>query len=183
MRSIPTSEPTELTAGDSWQWDKTLGDYRPTDGWALEYVLVGAMPFAINVTNARLVVSGDTYQVRVPAADTASLAAGAYRFAAYVSKAGDRFEILRTAVAVRANIATLTDGRTVAEKELAIVDAAISGRLTNDLQSYQINGRAVNKIPIEMLYQIRGRLRSQVWRERSPGQLGRPVRMRFGQPS
>ena len=178
MRTIPSCEPSELTAGDSWQWDRRLSDFSPADGWALSYALVGATRFEIN--GARVIAAGDGWQIRVAAADTAGLAAGTYRLAAYVAKGTDRFEVLRGAVEVLANLATLADGRTVAERELALVEAAISGQLSSDVQSFQVNGRAVNRHDLPELYRIRGRLRSQVWRERNPGKLGRTVRVRFG---
>lgn len=180
MRTIPTCEPTELTAGDSWQWDRTLSEYLPTDGWALEYVLVGATPFPINVTNGRLTVSGSVYQVRVPAADTAGLAAGTYRIAAFATKGPDRFEVLRGSVTVLANLALLADGRTTTEKELALVDAAIAALLSSNVQTFQLNGRAVSKIDLAELKRTRAELRSQIYRQRNPGKLGPVMRIRFG---
>ena len=60
-----------------------------------------------------------------------------------------------------------------------VVEAALAGRLTSDIQSYQIAGRSVNKIPISELLQIRGRLRAAIWRQNNPGQLGVPFRVQF----
>jgi len=65
------------------------------------------------------------------------------------------------------------------EKTLAVVEAALSGRLTADIQSYQIAGRAVNKIPIAELKQLRGELRAAVWRQQNPGKLGVAYKVQF----
>lgn len=174
---IPTSEPTILNAGDSWRWDKALADYPASDEWALSYVLLGAASFPIAGAN-RITVDGDGWQIRVPASATENLAAGSYQLAGYVTKGEERFEIYRGRVTVAANLAVIADGRSTAERELAIVEAAIAGRLTADLESYQVQGRAVNKIPMEMLQSIRGKLRAQVYRERT-GRLGPRVEVRF----
>jgi hypothetical protein len=65
------------------------------------------------------------------------------------------------------------------ERTLAVVEAAISGRLTSDIQTYQIAGRSVSKIPILELRQIRGELRAAIWRQNNPGQLGVPYKVTF----
>lgn len=181
MLTIPNCEPAELTAGDSWQWDRSLRDYSPADGWALEYVLVGGTRLRVAEGDG-ITAAGSSWQIRIPAAKTADLAAGTYRAAAYVSQGADRFEVWRSTVTVRANLATLTDGRSPAERELALVEDAIAGRLPEDMQSFQVNGRVVQRHDLAELYRIRGRLRSQVWRERNPGKLGPIVKVRFGGP-
>lgn len=182
VAEILSREPQTLVAGDSWRWDTSWADYSAADGWVLSYVLLGASAFPI--AGAGMITAvGDGWAVRVAAAATADLAAGSYWLVGYVTLGADRFEVYRDRVTITANFAALQDGRSSTERELAIVDAAISGRLTADLQSYQVQGRAVNKIPIEELHRIRGFLRSQVWRERHPGQLGPTVQVRFGRPA
>lgn len=65
------------------------------------------------------------------------------------------------------------------ERTLVVVEAAISGRLTADIQAYQIAGRSVSKIPIEELRTIRGELKAAIWRQNNPGQLGVPYKVAF----
>lgn len=175
--AILTSEPDALTAGDSWRWDKSLADYSAADGWELYYVLLGATAFPIRGAGVVTAV-GAGWEIRVAAEATADLAAGSYRLAGYVAKDTERYEVYLGRVTVAANFAVLADGRSTAERELAIIDAAIAGRLSADLQSYQVQGRAVNKIPIEELSRMRGKLRAQVYRERT-GRLGPRVEVRF----
>ena len=44
-----------------------------------------------------------------------------------------------------------------------------SGRATADVESYQINGRALNRTPLRELKRLRAEYRTNVWRERNPG--------------
>jgi hypothetical protein len=65
------------------------------------------------------------------------------------------------------------------EKTLTVVEAALQGRLTADIEHYQIAGRAVQRIPIQELRKIRGELRAAVWRQQNPGKLGVPYKVEF----
>lgn len=182
-RTIPTCEPTELTAGDSWEWDRTdLGpDYLPSDGWALSYALSGAAADVIAI-NATTSTSGDYFEVRVPAATTARYVAGTYRLVGYVTKSPDRFPAFSGVLRVLTNYAVAVPALSNDETTLAAIEAAVSGRLTADIEEYQINGRAVKKIPMAELVKLQGIYRSRVARERNGGRWGK-VEVWFGQPS
>jgi hypothetical protein len=65
------------------------------------------------------------------------------------------------------------------ERTLAVIEAVLSGRLTADIQSYQIAGRSVTKIPITELLAMRGNLRAVIWRQTNPGKLGVPYKVQF----
>ncbi len=82
---------------------------------------------------------------------------------------------------IEPNVASAAVGvfNTWEERTLAVVEAAISGRLTSDIQAYQIAGRSVSKIPIAELRTIRGELKASIWRQNNPGQLGVPYRVAF----
>lgn len=68
---------------------------------------------------------------------------------------------------------------TFEERTLAVLEAAIAGRLPAGIESYQIAGRAVNKIPMKELVQLRGQYRAAVWRQQNPGKLGVPYEVEF----
>jgi hypothetical protein len=69
--------------------------------------------------------------------------------------------------------------QTFAEKTLAVIEAAIAGNLTPAISSYQIAGRAVVKIPLKDLLQLRGLYLAAVWRQQHPGRLGVPYKVEF----
>jgi hypothetical protein len=80
-------------------------------------------------------------------------------------------------VQIEPNLATAPAGAflTHAEKTLGIIELALIGRLTADLESYQIAGRAVTKIPIRELRELRGWYAAEVARAQNPGTLGTPT--------
>src|SRR5262249_44312146 len=82
---------------------------------------------------------------------------------------------------IEPNVATAAAGafNTWEEQTLAVVEAAIAGRLTSDIQAYQIAGRSVSKIPIEDLRRIRGELKAAIWRIKNPGRLGESYKVSF----
>lgn len=177
---VQSGEPTELTAGQSWAWDKTLSDHPPSDGWTLKYALRG--PEDADFTAA---ANGDTYEIREGPAET-DLDAGRYRLVGYIEKGDpvtDRHVIYEGTLRVRANPITAVNTQTHAEKTLAVIEAALEGRLTADEEEFEINGRSVRRIPVEELYRLRNRYRTEVAMERSPGRMGPSVEVRFGAPS
>lgn len=175
-RTIPTTEPVTLTSGDSWEWDVTrlAVDY-PASSWTLAYRLNGPSPRTITAT-----ADGDTFCVRAPAATTRNMTGGVYELVGYVTDGTDRFTVYESTVLVAEDPARKAAFTSHAEKTLAILEAAIEGRLTADIESYQVEGRAVNKIPVAELRRLRGFYAAAVWRERNPGRLSRNVEVRFG---
>lgn len=180
--TIPTTEPSQVTAGDTWKWTKSVPDYSAADGWQLSYQLRGpAMLGLAWATEVTAHSNGRDFSVVVPVAKTERLLEGTYHWAAYVTKAGERFEVDFGNITVRINmaVAPVAGGQTHAERTLAVIEAALEGRLTGDLESYTIAGRSVTKIPVEQLWGLRSRYRAEVWRERHPGRLEVPVEVTF----
>jgi len=82
---------------------------------------------------------------------------------------------------IEPNVATAAAGSfaTFEEQQLAVVEAVLGGRITTGIETYQIAGRSVTKIPIKELLQLRGMLRAAVWRQDNPGKLGEPYHVAF----
>lgn len=180
---IPRGEPTSVTAGDTWQWTKDFTNYTPSDGtgtWTLSYAIVG--PDKLIWTAGWSVAGTADWTVTIPAASTANLTAGTYRWSAILTGgsgySGERATPEAGVFTVVANPANLAAGDTLssAVKNLALVEAALAGRLTADMQSYSIGGRSVTAIPVNELYALRTKFRQEVWLERNPGKVG-PVRV------
>jgi len=82
---------------------------------------------------------------------------------------------------VEADVSTASAGAFIShvERTIAVIEAALEGRLTADLESYQIAGRTVAKIPVAELLKFRGYYRSKLWQLQHPGALGPPVVIAF----
>lgn len=176
-RTTPTTEPVQLTAGDSWAWDRSFSAFPAADGWSLTYHLRGAASLDIAAA-----VAGAGFEVRVPATSTSALPAGSYRLAGYASNGAERIEVYNAVLTVLPNFAAAgaDAGLSHAERTLRIIEAAIEGRISSDMESYQVNGRAITKIATPELVRLRGHYASRVWRERNPGRLGATVEVSFG---
>lgn len=181
-RTIPTTEPSILVAGDTWNWTKTLANYPPAEGWTLGYSVRGID----TLLDADVVVtpSGTGYSIVVAKAKTTPLRAGAYRWVSYVDKAGEHYTVEDGVFTVLPNMAAMVGsaGQTHAERTLALIEAKIEGRITADAESYSINGRALSRIPVKELLRLRAVYQAKVNRYRNPGQLGPVVLVQHGNP-
>jgi hypothetical protein len=127
------------------------------------------------------------WTITIPAALT-SVTAGTYAWTAILTGggtlAGRRETPANGRVTVIADPDSLGagDGLAFAETNLAVVEAAMAGRLSADLQSYSIGGRSVTMIPYLELYNIRKALREEVYRLRNPGKPLPGLHIAFRQP-
>jgi hypothetical protein len=172
LPTIQAIEPTYATAGDTWQWQRSFDDFLISDGWALSYGINGPKHVVWNpawVTN-----DGSIFTVTIPPATTTALTLGTYELIAILtgsgSYAGQRVSIKLPPIIVLPDPALAVDGSRVshAATVLPIIEAALSGRLSADMQRYMIAGREVTKIPIAELRQLRAQYRRELWRENHP---------------
>lgn len=153
--------------------------------WTLSYLFAGVSVLSWDASYA--VVSGGGWAVTIPAAAT-SLESGIYRWAAILTGGGtltgQRTTPLTGTVMVLPNPETVEPGdlQPQAEKDLAAIDAVLSGRMTADLQAYSIGGRSVTLIPIIELRELRNQLRTELWQLRHPGQALPGFQIAFRQP-
>ncbi len=192
----PTGEPVDLVIGDSWRWRiPDHADYPNSESWTLEYDLVGVGILLTTDVTIAFQTSGDDinhWLVTVTAAKTAAIDDGRYdlfkRFVGSGTHAGRTETIGRDgkvggppfSVAIREDPRVATAGmfQTHAERTLFVIESALEGRLTKDLESYQIAGRSISKIPIETLMKMRGRYAGLVQQERT-GRITRRHLIRF----
>lgn len=168
--------PAAFLAGTTVKYTRSLADYPATGGWTLKLALAGPAAFSKDAA-----ASGADHAVELTATDTV-LAPGVYQWSEQVRNgAGVIYEVASGTVVIRANPGSATGAsqQSWAEKTLAVVEAAIAGTLAGGLQSYQIHGRAVNRIPLEDLLKLRNTLRAQVAREQYGAEPMSSVRIRF----
>lgn len=184
--TTPTGVPSELTAGDSWIWRiADQADYPQSEGWALKYELNGKV--VLHDIDAEWQTSGDDagyWLVTIAPASTADMEKGRYTLVGRMVGSGDyanrEYTVSQTSVVVKQNPRTAIDAdfQSHNERTLAILEAAIEGRLTADIQSYQVAGRAVAKIPMTELVQLRATYAAAVHQERT-GTFGRRIDVSF----
>jgi hypothetical protein len=178
---VPDVVPDHFPAGTTVKFTRSLNDFSPADGWTYAIYLNGLT----QKFNKAATVLANIFQIEFLPSDTANLNPGPFRYAERLTNAGtgEVFDITgdELVINIEPNVASAAAGtfNTWEERTLAIVEAAIAGRLTSDIQAYQIAGRSVSKIPIVELRQIRGELKAAIWRQNHPGQLGVPHKVTF----
>jgi len=170
-----TELPAQLTAGTTVEYTKALAGYPADQGWTATLYLAGA-----NLGTVTGTPSGSSFIFLLDAAITATLKAGRYKWAELVEKAGKRYVADSGEINVLADImaALAGDFQDQDEKDLAAIEAVLHGRITADVQSYQIHGRAVVKIPVLELEKLRAGIKDRVQSKSRGGKL-QSVRMSF----
>lgn len=182
--TILATEPTQLRAGDTWTWSRTLADY-PAGTWTLKYSFKNAThDFAATAS-----ADGTDHVVAVAAADTADLVAGVYSWVAYVESGAERFTVATGTVQVLPSYVAggVLDDRTPARKALDALNSGLAQFGSNaHVQSYSIEGRQMTYRSFGEFMAARDRLVLEVAKEDAVqrAEAGLPskrrVRVRFG---
>lgn len=185
----PTTEPTILTAGESWAWTRDLPDYPASQGWVLKYALSNAAK-RINLIG---IASGDSHRLSVTAATTGTYTAGTYGLVGFVERGAERFIVARGSVDVQANFLdganTAGEMRSQARQALDAARAALKQYTDTNgaVSEYQIAGRVVKYRSANELVQLvnywAGEVRKEINKDkRSQGKkMAGRVFTRFGQ--
>lgn len=168
--------PNAIPAGTTVRFRREFPKYPPSEGWSYQ-LAIRAPGLAVKTAT----VDGTGFLMTLTPADTASIKAGTYAYAEMVTNGTDVFEVSRGMVAVTENLiaACSDDGRTHAQRALDAIEAALEGRLSDGIQNYSIGGRAVSKIPLPELFELRNKYRLLVYLERNKGRLP-TVHVTFG---
>ena len=174
---------SRFTLGDTLTATETLAEYPANAGWVLYYRLVprvGSGPaIAFNST-----ASGSAHIVSVPAATTASWAAGGYTWASWVSNGVSSYSVSQGTTDLLPNPRTASgpfDLRSSAQTALDNVRATIQGKATADVLKYEINGRSLERYQVRDLIALESHLAAQVLREQRVAALaaGKPDSRRY----
>jgi hypothetical protein len=170
-----TALPESFPAGTTVIYTKSFTGFSSAE-WTLKLYLAGAS--VINVTAA---AEGTGFKVTLAAGDTDDFPAGTYQWTERLEKTGAVCDIASGTVILTPNLATATAGslQSWAERVLPLVEAAIAGRIPSGMESYQIAGRAVSKIPIPELKAFRSSLLVEISRLKHPKRISRPIYIKF----
>lgn len=143
--AVPSNEPTQLRAGDTWEWTRSVDGY-PAPTWVLKYRFKHASLAGFEVVAT---ASGSDHAVSVAAATTAAYGAGTYDWFAWaetgaVKKSVDQGRLLVLADFRSGTAAAVLDGRSQARKTLEDLKAAFAAMSANpQRKSYTIGDVAV----------------------------------------
>ncbi len=162
--TIPTTEPTEIKAGDTVKWTRSLPDYLPPT-WTLTYALRGlAGDIDISASD-----NGDgTHLVNEAPATTAGWKPGIYKWEAVVADGSDEYTVDEGTIEVKQRLSSIDgahDGRSHAKKVLDAVEAVLEGRASQDQMSYTIAGRSLARTPLMDLRALRKEYRAEYVQE------------------
>lgn len=173
MPEIPTTEPQSITAGETVAWTKTLPDY-PATAWTLKYALQASGKELITLTAA---ASGAAHAITVAAATSAAYAAGVYVWTAYVEQGSTRTTVARGTVTIAASpLAAL--GSTHNTRMLALIQAALEGRIPNGLESTDIDGQRIDRTSVEILEALERKYQARVQAEQFAAQSAAGIKKR-----
>ncbi len=171
---VPAAVPATLRAGDTATWTSNPAHYAPSDGWAMDYILVTAgAQIALSAS-----VVGNEFLVEVAPATTALWTAGNYAWQERVSKGGQIFTTATGSLQIIPSFAAATSGydaRSHARKTLDALEAWIEHK-SPTVASYVVGDRQMQHIKIDELLKLRDTYRRDVRRE--SGQSSR-VYVRF----
>jgi hypothetical protein len=172
--------PESFAAGTTVKYRRRFSDHPAGAGWTLTLYLAGASVLA--KTGA---ADGDDFVLTIAAEDTAgAFTPGHYKWVERVSKDGEIYEVASGMVTVLPNLAEATEGSEQAwvERAVAALKAHIEGRLPAGMESYQIAGRAVSKIPVKEAVALLATFESRLARLKTPDFVTRPVLVSFTGP-
>jgi len=172
--------PESFAAGTTVRYRRRLSEYPASAGWTLKLHLAGA-----SVLSKTAVADGDGFVVTLAAEDTAAFTPGLYKWVERVSNVGGEvYEIASGVVTVLPNLAEATEGseQEWVERAIAALKAHIEGRLPAGMESYQIAGRAVSKVPVKEAVALLATFESRLARLRNPDFVTRPVLVSFTGP-
>lgn len=169
-RTRDVAEPDLLRAGDSLAWVARWRNYPASAGWVLSYV--------INSPTARFLIApeditpdpdGNSFDISIPSAETATWTAGAYQWIASITLGTQRQTAGLGQMIVQPNLIDATgpiDTRSAAEINLAATEAALASRAIGGIESYMIAGRETKYMPLSELMRLRSYYKGLVRQER-----------------
>lgn len=178
--------PAFIHAGDTVAWIESLPEFKPSEGWSLEYKLVNTAT-SISIGTS---IDGENYSVSIPATVSSTWAPGRYTWVAFVTRGSERYTVGSGEITVKPNLAGVTSGydpRTPAQKALDDLRAALLAWLASGgtVQSYTIAGRTMTYRSIAEIRRAISLAEREVAREKAAEKLasgidpGRRVLVRF----
>jgi hypothetical protein len=172
--------PNIFSSGSTVQFSRLFADYLAPD-WTYKIYWNGA---AGKFSALGVAQSDGSFLVTLTPTDS-NQPAGVYNFLERLTNAASGavkdFTCPQSITQVLPNPETANAGdyQTWEAKTLAVIQQALLGNMSDQIQSYQIAGRAVSKYSLDQLKNFYGMLKSIVWRQQHPGVLGPQYLVQF----
>lgn len=165
--TVATRPPAQIIAGDSVAFTLTYADY-PAPTWSVTWALAGVSSKSVDSTD-----DGTDHAIALSNTETAALGAGTYQWRTRVTDGTTVTTVETGTLVVTPDIGEARPGELVSWEEttLPIVEAALKGTLEGEMKMYMIQGRQVMTFSPAELWAMRAKLRAEVARQRSGGQL------------
>jgi len=164
IASVPSVEPDTIFAGDSLTWNISNGDYKASDGWTLEYILLTSTG-QITITST---ASGDDHLVTVAKATTANYTAGTYDWRAYFYDDDERYAYKTGVMVIEADWTEEDSGydtRSHAKIMLDAIEATMQSKATSDQLEIKIGDREIKRLSATEMVKWRNFYREEYLKE------------------
>jgi len=173
--------PDSFAAATTVSYRKAFADYPASGGWTLTTYFAGASVF-----KADAVADVDDFVVTITPALTSGgkVTPGHYTWVERVSKSGEAYDVASGVVTILPDLAAATEGseQSWLESSVTALKAHIAGRLPTGMESYQIGGRMVAKIPVKEAIELLSDLEARLDSLSNPTAVSRIVRVEFTRP-
>lgn len=179
---IPTCEPDVLVAADKWQWDKSLSDYPPSEGYVLKYELAGpaTLPSPIQASASS---AGDYFQVRDNPSGHSSIGVrGTYTLIGYVELGGVRVDTPYRGVVEILVFDTSTATVSHAETMVELLQSALETQVRDGKASIAVQGDETRWLDIREIRRLLGEYWAIIEQERNVDEPFRSYQATFRAP-
>lgn len=165
--NAPTTEPTQIVAGDFVQWwQKDIAQDYPTASYNLKYVARtaenggGEIEFTATET-------GGLYLIQIASAVTATWAFGTYQWQKEIIRTSDsaRIVLARGQFTVVNSMEVAGEFRSHAQIMLSKIESLLQGKADADVASYSVAGRSLTKMNFADLMAARDMYKAEVRKE------------------
>lgn len=192
--TLPTYVPTEITIGETIEFEKDFDDFPADEEWIITYYFRGAGP-GFDVAGT---ADGTIHVFTIAAATTVNMVAGRYDYQALAVKGSEKHLVDEGVVTAKASLAVIAtnttyDGRSKNKKILDAIDDLMQGKAALDQQKYLIatgvtgftSQHEAERIQPSELLALRKYYASLVRSEnrRKKGRSFRTIRIQFNEPS
>jgi len=155
--TTPTTEPSQIRAGETLHFLKSLADYPASDGYSITYSFRAINGSKIDFTTT---ADGDAHDAEVSFSETATWLPQTYQGVGIVSNGTEKKQVWQGQLIVLPDLSALDQGadtRSQAKRTLDNINAVIEGRASSAILNSTVEGTTLQRIPVTDLLMLRDR--------------------------